>query len=45
MDKIELLIIVRALFIYDLLEKGWSVRKIKHKKNTFDIYKSITVRE
>ena len=37
-DNISYLIILRALFIFSLLEKGWAVKK---KKNTFEIYKSI----
>ena len=41
MNNIDCLIIVRALFLYHLIEKGWSVKKIKHKKNTFNIYKSV----
>ena len=41
MDVISLIIILRALFIYSLIEKGWSIKKIKNKKNTFEIYKSI----
>jgi hypothetical protein len=40
-DNISYLIILRALFIFSLLEKGWAVKKTKNKKNTFEIYKSI----
>jgi hypothetical protein len=41
MDKVSYLIILRALFIFDLIEKGWSIRKCKHSKNTFEIFKSV----
>ena len=40
MDKISYLIILRALFIFSLLDKGWSVRKCKS-DNLFKIFKSI----
>ena len=40
LDKISILIILRALFIYLLVEKGWSIRKCKS-KNTFEMYKSV----
>jgi len=41
MDRISYLVIIRALFIYLLVEKGWSVRKCKHGKNEFEMYKSV----
>jgi hypothetical protein len=41
MDNISLLIILRALFIYYLLEKGWCVKRTKSKKDTFEIFKSV----
>jgi len=41
MDNISLLIILRALFIYFILEKGWTVKKNKQTDNTFHIYKSV----
>ena len=41
LDKVSVLIILRALFIYMLVEKGWSVRKCKSNKNTFEMYKSV----
>ena len=43
MDKISCLIILRALFILNILEKGWCVRKRKNYKNDdlFEIFKSI----
>ena len=39
MDKISLLIILRALFMYQLLYSGWTIKK--YKDNTFEIYKSV----
>jgi len=39
-DKISCIIILRALFIFSLIEKGWSVRKCKQ-KNTFEMFKSV----
>ena len=41
MDKISYLIILRALFIYSLIEKEWCIRKIKNKKNTFEFFKTV----
>ena len=41
MDKISFIIILKSLFIVNLIEKGWSVRKCKNSKNTFEIFKSI----
>ena len=41
LDKVTCLIILRALFIFSLLDKGWSVKKVKNTKNTFEIYKSV----
>jgi hypothetical protein len=40
MDNISYLIILRALFIFSLLEKGWSVRKCKH-SNNIQLFKSV----
>jgi len=40
MDKISCIIILRALFVFSLLEKGWSIRKGKL-TNTFEIFKSV----
>ena len=40
LDNVSIIIILRALFIYMLVEKGWSVRKCKS-KDTFEMYKSI----
>ena len=39
MDKISYLIILRALFLFNLIEKGWSIKRIS--KQTFEITKSI----
>jgi hypothetical protein len=41
MDNLSYLIILRALFIYSMIEKGWSIKRIKNKKNTFEMYKSL----
>lgn len=41
MDDISYLIILRALFIYSLIEKGWSIRKIKKSAHSFEMFKSI----
>jgi len=43
MDKISCLILLRALYILDFLEKGWCVRKYKN-GNVFEIYKNIKKR-
>lgn len=40
MDKISCIIILRALFIYTLLEKGWSIKKSK-KSNDIHIFKNV----
>ena len=40
MDNISYLIILRALFILDILEKGWCVKKCKN-DNLFEIYKNV----
>ena len=39
MDQITFLVILRALFIFSLVENGWSVRKTG--KNKFEMYKSV----
>ena len=41
MDKISCLIILRALFLFSLIEKGWCVKKIENQKNTFEMFKSV----
>jgi len=41
MDRISCIIFLKALFIFSLIDKGWSVRKCKHSKNTFEIFKSV----
>jgi hypothetical protein len=40
MDKISCLIILRALFIYLLINSGWTVKKCKE-KNSFQMYKTV----
>ena len=40
MDKISCLIILRALFILDIIEKGWCVKKNKN-DDLFEIYKNV----
>ena len=40
MDKISCIIILRALFIFQLIEKGWSIRKCRD-NNTFEMFKSV----
>jgi hypothetical protein len=41
MDNVSSIIILRALFVYSIIDKGWSVRKCKYKKNTFEMYKTV----
>jgi len=41
MDKISCIVLLRALFIFNLIDKGWSVRKCKHSKNTFEVFKNV----
>ncbi len=40
-DKISLLILLRALFVFLLIEKGWCVKKCKHSKNEYEMFKSV----
>jgi hypothetical protein len=40
MDNISRIILLRALFIFSLLDKGWSVKKYKH-SNQIHLFKSI----
>ena len=40
MDKISYLIILRALFLFNLLEKGWSIRKCKN-SNNIHLFKNV----
>ena len=40
-DNISCIIIIRALFLYSLIDKGWSVRKCKYGNNTFEMHKSV----
>ena len=39
MDKIDIIIILRALFLYLLVEKGWTVKRSND--NTFEITKNV----
>ena len=41
MDKISYIIILRALFVFSLIEKGWCVKKVNSEKNTFEMFKSV----
>jgi hypothetical protein len=44
MDNISSIIILRALFLYSLIDKGWTIRKYKEKKHNshkFEIFKNI----
>ena len=41
MDKISYIIILRALFVFYLIEKGWAVRKCKSPSTTFEIFKTV----
>lgn len=45
MDNISSIIILRALFVFSLIDKGWSVKKSKYKKNTFEMYKTVQKNE
>jgi hypothetical protein len=38
-DSLSCIIILRALFILLLVEKGWTVKK--NKKNTYQMYKDV----
>jgi len=40
MDNISLIVIFRSLFIYYLLNLGWTVKKCKGSKNIYQMYKS-----
>jgi len=40
-DNFSIIIILRALFIYLLVEKGWAIRKAKGCKNKYEMYKSV----
>ena len=40
MDKISYIIILRALFIFSLLEKGWCIKKCKN-SNDIHLFKSV----
>ena len=40
MDKISIIIILRSLFIFNLINSGWTVKKCKD-KNVYQMYKSL----
>jgi len=40
MDNISLLIVLRSIFIFYLINSGWTVKKCKGTKNTYQMYKS-----
>jgi hypothetical protein len=39
MEPLDYLVILRSLYIFLLIEKGWCVRKIR--KNEYEMFKSI----
>jgi hypothetical protein len=41
LDTLSSVILMRSLFLFLLIEKGWTIRKTKNDKNTYIIYKSI----
>ena len=41
MDKLTGLVLLRALFIFSLIDSGWTIKKCKIGKNTFEMYKSV----
>ena len=41
MDNISLIIILRSLFIFSLINSGWTVKKCKGNKNVYQMYKSV----
>jgi hypothetical protein len=40
-DNLSSIVILRALFLLLLIEKGWTIKKTKNEKNTYTMYKSI----
>jgi hypothetical protein len=38
-DKISYIIILRALFVFFMINSGWTVKQCKSNKNTYDMYK------
>ena len=38
MDKISLIIILRSLYIFSLINSGWTVKKCKGNQNTYEMY-------
>jgi len=41
MDNISLIIMLRSLFIFNLIHSGWTIRLYKGSKNTYQMYKNI----
>jgi len=41
MDNISLIIILRSLFIFSLINLGWTVKQCKRNKNMYQMYKCI----
>jgi hypothetical protein len=40
MDNISIIILLRSLFIFHLINSGWTVKKCKGSKNTYQMFKS-----
>ena len=40
MDNISLIIILRSLFIFSLIDSGWTVKKCKGTRNTYQMHKN-----
>jgi hypothetical protein len=40
MDNISLVIVLRSLFIFHLINSGWTITLCKGSKNTYKMYKS-----
>jgi len=41
LDNISVIIILRSLFIFNLINSGWTIKLCKGNKNTFQMYKSV----
>jgi len=39
LDNISIIIILRSLFIFSLINAGWNVKLCKGSKNTYQMYK------
>jgi len=40
MDKVSSIIILRALFVFLMVNSGWTVKQCKYSKNTYSMYKT-----